>query len=234
MSSPIPPLQEATRQQIHEIFNRLNYQKLGDIYCDEGGEEFWNEKREPCQDLGLTVAHILSERLKPGGHSLYVGAGVAELPLLIMETVELKRKPEVYNLRCEEVTILNEACTDVPVRFECKDARLAKGTFDHLWIVSVLNDPEHFPELSALSYGCANPVIFDTKKFYQERQEVETLVGLCLEKISLPGLVTTSVEEIPWVTSWCEKHNISYVVEEEDYPTAIVEDPLCFIQVGRS
>lgn len=232
MTPPIQPLREATRQQIKNIFNRLDYHKLGEIYCDKGGEDFWNEKRESCQDLGMSVAEILSGRLKSGGKSLYVGAGVAELPLVVMERLELEREVQAYNLRGDEVTILNNACTSVPFQFERKDARLANATFDHLWIVSVLNDPERFPELSALSYGCANPVTFDTKKFHQERQEVEALVGACLEKVSLPGLVTTSVEEIPWVTSWCEKKNISYAVGDEDYPTAIVEDPLCFIQVG--
>ena len=45
-------------------------------------------------------------------------------------------------------------------------------------------------------------------------------------------LVTTSVEEIPWITHWCEQEGLPYVVEEEDYPTAIVEDPICLIQIG--
>lgn len=234
MNHPIKPLQEATRQIIKNIFDQLDYKKLGEIYCDEGGEDFWNEKRESCQDIGMSVAEILSGRLKSGGKSLYVGAGVAELPLLVMESLELEREVQAYNLRGDEVTILNEACKRAPFQFSHEDARLARGTYDHLWIVSVLNDPERFPELSALSYGCANPVTFDVNLFHQQRQEVETLVGKCLEKVSLPGLITTSVEEIPWVTSWCEKKNISYVVEEDEYPTAIVEDPICFIQVGAS
>ncbi len=227
-------IQDATKQQLTDIFSRLDYTKLGAIYCDEGGEEFWKEKRVLCQDVGLTVAISLMERLKAGGSSLYVGAGVAEIPFLLIETLELQRKTEVYNLRGEEVAILNEACVKVPFRFDCQDARSAKGTFDHLWIVSVLNDPERFPELSALSYGCANPVTFDTTRFHHERLEVDDLVGNCLEKISLPGLVTTSIEEIPWVTSWCEKQKISYVVEDDEFPTAVVEDPICFIRMEPS
>jgi hypothetical protein len=44
--------------------------------------------------------------------------------------------------------------------------------------------------------------------------------------------VTASVEEIPWITDWCTGKRVACVVEEEDYPTAIVEDPICFIRIG--
>ena len=43
------------------------------------------------------------------------------------------------------------------------DAGSVKQRVDHLWLVSVLNDPERFPELSVLSYGRANPVTFNAK-----------------------------------------------------------------------
>ena len=44
----------------------------------------------------------------------------------------------------------------------------------------------------------------------------------------------TSVEEIPWIVEWCERKKIKYVLGEEDYPTAIVEDPVCAITIGPS
>jgi hypothetical protein len=204
---------------------------LGKIYCEEGGKEFWEAKREPCIQLGMEMAGILKERLTRKGRSLYVGAGVAEIPLLIMETEELDRLPEAYNLRKEEVSILNQACQTLKFTFQDRDASSAIGTFDHIWMVSVLNDPELFPELSTLTYGRANPVLFKSEKFTNERKQVFALSDACLKKLSLPGLVTTSVEEIPWITHWCEQENLHCVVEEEDYPTAIVEDPICFIQI---
>jgi hypothetical protein len=46
--------------------------------------------------------------------------------------------------------------------------------------------------------------------------------------------VTTSTEEINWITDWCLKRNISCVVEPKSYPTAVVEDPVCLIRVGES
>ncbi len=225
-------LQPATLRSIARIFDSLDYHSLGTIYCDEGGDAFWQERRGPCQELGIRLAEVLLNRLRPHGQSLYVGAGVAELPVLAMETMELNRTVVAYNLRAPEVSLLNQACAEMPFAFQAKDARESVGMFDHVWIVSVLNDPECFPELGALSSGRANPVTFDPDVFKREREAVAVLAAGCLDKLSLPGLVSTSVEEIPWITSWCDRDGVPYVVEGEDYPTAIVQDPVCFIRIG--
>ena len=223
-----------TRATIAALFKRLDYPALGRIYCDEGGDAFWKAIKGPCRTLGITLAETLHSRLKRGGCSLYVGAGVAELPVLAMETIELGRTVVACNLREDEVTVLNQACGDAPFRFIHQDAGDVDGTFDHLWIVSVLNDPERFPELSALSYGRANPVLFDTAAFTKEREAVVSLAAHCLRTLQLPGLVTTSTEEINWITDWCLRRNISCMVEPKSYPTATVEDPVCFIRIGES
>jgi hypothetical protein len=162
-----------------------------------------------------------------------VGAGVAELPVLAMETLELGRTVTACNLRADEVAVLNRACEGFPFRFLHQDAGEVQGLFDHIWIVSVLNDPERFPTLSDLSYGRANPVLFDVVAFTQERETVVTLVDRCLNKLQPPGLVTTSVEEINWITNWCVKRKVSCVVEPKSYPTAVVEDPVCFIRIWQ-
>ncbi len=221
-----------TKRAIAAIFERQDYAALGAIYCYEGGEEFWRERRGPCQRLGIKLGEVLLGRLPEGGRSLYVGAGVAEIPLLAMETMDLGREVAAFNLREMEVTLLNQACKALPFQFQCGDARTAPGSFDHVWIVSVLNDPECVPELSSLSYGTANPATFNPDVFAKERATVLDLVGGCLEKLLRPGLVTTSVEEIPWITDWCEREGVACAVEEEDYPTAIVGDPVCLIRIG--
>lgn len=226
------PLRTATRRLVAAIFDRLDYTRLGPIYCDEGGDAFWKAKRGPCRELGLELATVLRGRLKPQGRSLYVGAGVAELPVLVMERLELDREVTAFNLRADEVAILNQAGTGLGFQFICGDARRADGTFDHLGIVSALNDPERFPELSALSYGRADPATFDPKAFVRERTAVLALADACLSKLTIPGLVTTSVEEIPWVADWCAKRGMACTVEENIYPAAIVGDPICFIRIG--
>lgn len=220
------------RRAIANVFHRLEYRTLGRVYCYEGGEEFWKAKRNLCRRLGIRVGEALLQRLKPGGRSLYVGAGVAELPALLVESFDLQRDVFPCNLRRSEVVSLNRTSRELPVRFHDKDAAQAKGRFDHLWIVSVLNDPERFPHVAPLSYGRADPVTFNPTLFQKERKIVQSIVDRCMPKLSLPGLVTTSTEEVIWIADWCHRKKIPYLVERRHYPTALVGDPVCFIKIG--
>ncbi|MDH4153090.1 MAG: hypothetical protein OEV01_04835 [Nitrospira sp.] len=226
-------LSGSTRLAIASVFDHLDYKRLESVYCYEGGDEFWRAKREPCRRLGTKVAEALAGKLPCGGRSLYVGAGVMEIPALIAEAIELQRQVAPYNLRRSEVTVLNHACRGLPVRFVAHDAASAQGRFDHLWMVSVLNDPERFPHLSPLSYGQADPVTFNPIAFQKERRIVQAIIDRCMPKLAVPGLVTTSTEEAVWIADWCHRHHVPYRVERRQYPTALVGDPICFIKVGK-
>jgi len=221
-----------TRLAIATVFDHLDYKRLESVYCYEGGDEFWKAKREPCRRLGIKVAEALLKKLLPQGRSLYVGAGVTELPVLLAEVLEGDRQVEPYNLRRTEVLVLNRACRSTPVKFRAQDASLAQGRFDHLWMVSVLNDPERFPHLAPLSYGRADPITFDPARFQAERRIVQTIVNRCMAKLTVPGLVTTSTEEVVWIADWCHRHIIPYQVERKQYATALVGDPICFMRIG--
>lgn len=223
-----------TLRTIAEVFGKLDYEQLGSVYCYEGGDEFWRTKRTPCRRLGTEVAEALVRRLPRDGRSLYVGAGVTELPALLAEALELQRQVEPHNLRRSEVAVLNRACRGLPIRFRALNASSAQGRFDHIWIVSVLNDPERFPHLSTLSYGRADPVTFNPLLFQKERRIVQAIVNRCMPKLHLPGLVTTSTEEVLWIADWCHRHQVPYRVEPRQYPTALVGDPICFIKVGNA
>jgi hypothetical protein len=226
-------LASGTRRLMTDVYGRLDYDALGPVYCFEGGNEFWRAKRGPCGRLGKEIAVALKRRLGRDGRSLYVGAGVAELPALIMETVELNRMVEPYNLRRTEVSALNRVCRSIPLTFREADAASATGRFDHLWMVSVLNDPERLPHLSPVSYGQGSPLTLDSRKFDTERRIVRALVASCMGKLSQPGLVTTSIEEVLWIAEWCHRHRVPYRVGKRNYPTALVGDPLCFIEIGK-
>lgn len=225
-------LKGATRLAIAHLFARLDYPALGRIYCHDGGDAFWRAKRGPCRRWGIKLAGVLQGLLPRDGRSLYVGAGVAEIPLLAMETMELGREVAAFNLRADEVRVLNQDLQGLPFRFVDRDAGAAPGRVDHLWIVSVLNDPERFPHLSALSYGRALPLTFDPARFSVERRLVRRLADRCLRKLTLPGLVTTSTEEVMWIAEWCHKRRIPYQVGRRDYPAPVVGDPICFLRVG--
>ena len=226
-------LSGSARQAITDVFGRLEYKHLESVYCYEGGDEFWRVKREPCRRLGTKVAEALVRKLSHSGRSLYVGAGVTELPALLAEVVDLDRQVEPYNLRSREVTVLNRACCGLPIRYRDQDASSARDRFDHIWMVSVLNDPERFPHLAPLSYGRADPVSFNPVEFQKERRIVQVIVDRCMAKLRVPGLVTTSTEEVIWIADWCHRHKIPYRVEQKQYPTALVGDPICFITVGK-
>jgi len=223
----------AARRAVAGAFERLDYRQLAPVYCYEGGGEFWKSKREPCRRLGMRIAEALLARLAPGGRSLYVGAGVAELPVLLVESLDLRRTVLPCNLRRSEVVTLNRACRGLPLRFHTMDAVTARGTFDHLWIVSVLNDPERFPHLAALSYGRAVPLTFDPSDFVKERKRLQLLVNRCMARLRLPAVVTTSVEEVNWIADWCHRKGIPYLVERRQFQTALVGDPICVLRVGR-
>src|SRR5437660_9859411 len=93
------PLQPSTLQAITRIFDSLDYQTLGPVYCDAGGDAFWEERRGPCQGLGTTLAAVLPVRLRPGGRSLYLGARHAAPPPLVRETNQPHPKVAVYRRR---------------------------------------------------------------------------------------------------------------------------------------
>jgi hypothetical protein len=225
-------ISRVTRQAIAATFARLDYRRLAGIYCYEGGDAFWKAKREPCRRFGMRIGEALLKRLPAEGRSLYVGAGVAELPPLLVESLELRRSVAPYNLRRSEVGTLNRACRGLPLRFYATDAAKATGTFDHLWMVSVLNDPERYPYVAALSYGRAIPLTFDPRAFVEERRIVGGLVNRCLSKLRLPGAVTTSVEEVNWIADWCHRKRIPYRIERRQFHTALVGDPICFVKIG--
>ena len=85
------------------------------IYCNEGGDAFWTVHRGPARRLGCEWADALGPRLTPGGRSLYVGAGVAELPAMLHETLDLGRTVVAANLRGEEIEILKAGMRSVGI-----------------------------------------------------------------------------------------------------------------------
>ncbi|MBV6468968.1 MAG: hypothetical protein NBKEAIPA_00847 [Nitrospirae bacterium] len=232
MQSQAVTVSASTKQVVRQVFARLDYAGLGPIYCDEGGDEFWKAKRAVCLRLGLRLANELRSRLASEGTSLYVGAGVAEIPPIAMESLDLGRRVVPCNLRKAEAVLLNRACDGLPYRFEYRDAGTVRITYDHLWLVSVLNDPERFPELSALSYGHANPAVFNGYRFLAQQRIVAALVNRCLARLKRPGLVTTTVEEVVWIAEWCHRRGIRYHIEERTFPSPTVGDPICLVKIG--
>jgi hypothetical protein len=186
----------------------IDWPLLGQTYCDEGGEAFFEpEQREAITEAGLHFASDLSERLAPGGRSLYVGVGVAELVPLCFEALVLGREVVAVTLDGFEPQELNRALAgaaaelglELPrVQVEGVDALPAEPTFDHLWLVSVLSDPDAFPALHDVLYERSDPDEGATGRGVLAEDEAAAfgLVTACLDRLALgPVLVSTSDEE---------------------------------------
>lgn len=229
----------ATRARIEQVLAGLDYRALGDIYCDEGGEAFWADRRGPVRELGLDWAAAVIARLPRGGDSLYAGAGVAELPALIAEVLERERRCLATTLRQDEAAVLNAALAGAGLgdrlAVRAADARdvVGEGPFDHLSLVSVLDDPQTFPAVSAVTYGRAVPWTLDAAAFEHERAQVRALVAALVAALRRPALVTTTVEEAGWLLERAEAVGVPVRGEDVALDTALVGDPIGFLWWGQ-
>lgn len=223
------------RQLTERVLEHLDWAALGEIYFHWGGEQFWNEKAPQVGELGERLARALLPKVKAGGCSLWVGAGVAELPVLLAEVMLRGRDVVATNLRQREVEVLNDALAkvapDVALRYVAGDAaEVAAGrSFDHLGCVSVFTDPETWPVLSDVAYGRIPPVQVDVERFVAEREQARALAQRLFARLLRPGLLTTSAEEVAWFLECATAAGIDYEAGDELIDTAVVGDPVGFV-----
>jgi hypothetical protein len=236
-------LLNSTQALLRRLFDDLDYQALAAVYCEAGGEAFWAAHRDPALELGQRWALACSKRLSRGGHSLYVGAGVAELAVLVTEVCDLERQVRVANTNARECESLNTTLAGVGLAdrlcFQPVDAAQFVASdpafvCDHLSVVSVLNDPGTYPNVSGVGYGRIAPVLLDVEEFALERDRIRKLVATTMGCLEVPGTITTTVEEVPWFLAAAADQGLAIQADEEVVPTAIVGDPLGFLRVTRS
>jgi hypothetical protein len=219
------------------VLDALDWPALGEIYFHWGGEQFWREKRAGVVELGERLARALLPRLARRGASLWVGAGVAELPVLLAEVMLAERTVVAANLRERECDVLNAglaaAAPDVALRFTAIDARAASpgATFDHLGCISVFTDPETWPVLGDVTYGRIAPVQIDVERFVAERDRARELAQALFLRVRRPGTITTTAEEVPWFLEQAAAVGATIDASEELIDTAVVGDPVGFLAV---
>lgn len=247
---------EATRTAVLQVLDALDWAALAGIYCETGGEAFWEEHREPVIHHGLRWGLAMGRRLDAegpagaggaGGHpgrgrSLYVGAGVAEIPPMVFEHLQLGREVHACNLRAQECDILNRgfAAVGLPLRVEGVDAAellAADGAnplrVDHLACVSVCSDPESFPVVSGLAYGAVHPAQCSPAAYGEEHDRLTHLVASLLGTLDAGdgAWCVTTDEELPWFLAAAESRGWTVQLDEEQVPTAVVGDAICFLHV---
>lgn len=234
-----------TGRTIDALFAALDYRELGPIYCEEGGEAFWEAHRGPAIVCGRAWAAALAPRLSRGGNSLYAGAGVAELPALLTEVLDLERTVRVANLDALECASLNRSLAAVGlsgrIHFEAVDAAQVaalagrqRSGFDHVSAVSIFDDPVRYPQVSAVTYGSVPPVLLDLEAFAQERERLRGLARALLASLCPPGVITTTGEEVAWFLEAAAACGLRLTAADDAIETAIVGDRLGFLEVLRS
>lgn len=219
------------------VFDAVDWRVLGDVYFHEDGEQHWADRRKLVVELGSQLARRLARQVERGGASLWVGAGVAELPVLLGEVAVLGRSVVAANLIQEECDALNaalaQAAPDVSLRYQAGPAELVAGKrrYDHVGCISVLTDPERWPMLSGVSYGRLPPVQLDLERFATEREEARALASALVARLAPPGCITTSAEEVAWFLEQCDVCGLEAEAEEDLVETAVVGDPVGFLRV---
>ncbi len=202
-------------QELHQLFGavlgtiqaELDWERLGRAYCEGDGTDFFDaELRERWLDVGLQIADGIARELRGAlGRSLYVGAALAEVPTMLVESIVLGRDIVWINLANDEIDELARVMQLVSEQFDVAlplprfDAleTLPRASFDHVWMVSVLTDPDHFPALHDELYERHGTDLATGRgSLGDNRARAEELAGRVLDAASPNALVTTSDEEL--------------------------------------
>lgn len=212
------------------VEERLAWPALGSSYCEGDAEDFFDAARvEALRDAGLRFASDLGERLPTGGRSLYVGAGVAELVPVLFEAVVAEREVHVHTADASEARLLGAALE----RAESDVAgalRLPRWTtapidvpppIDHLWLVSVATDPDHFPAHHDRLYERGRP---RARVLAAERERIDGLLDRALAPLAIGALLHTTAEEVELVADRAARLGLSLEVPEVGRTSGLVGD----------
>jgi hypothetical protein len=229
------PDHAAVARLADKVLRTIDWRALGEVYFHDDGEALLRAKQAAVLTLGERLAKALLRHVPRGGASLWVGAGLVELPVLLAESMVHERTVVAANLRAVECELLNAALAaaapEVAVRFLAEDAATAAPgrTFDHLGCISVFTDPETWPMLSGVAYGRIAPVQVDVDRFVAEREQARTLARSLFARLARPGLVTTSAEEVAWFLEPAAAAGLEAEPSEQMFETAVVGDPVGFL-----
>jgi len=216
----LQPRVAAFAAALGEVEAALDWGLLGRLYCHEGGEAFFpSEQRDAIRDAGLAFAADLGGLLTPGGASHYVGAAVAELPMILFEAVVLERRVHWTQLPGEECDELARALRTVDGPAPTTDLQ-PPFHVDHLWCASVLTDPNAFPALHDHLYqreGLGGDLDAD-------RVRAEALVAETLDQLAPPAVLSTTDEEAPFFLTACAARGWRLTLPEHGRLSGIVGD----------
>jgi len=221
-----------------ELERQLDWELLARSYCVGPAEGFFApERRAQTFDVGLALAGEVEACLPaPGvGRSLYVGAAVAELAPILMERIVLQREvlwinrpgPELDELARGLTALAARTGLDLPSPSSTDLADLPLAPCDHLWLVSVLTDPDAFPALhDALYERAGTPLATGRGDLARERAHAAQFVDRLLDRAALPCAFTTTDEELEIVAPCAAARGLELVVPDRFQLSALARDPV--------
>lgn len=240
---PSPDDLAAFSQVLLILEERLDWVALGQAHCLEGGEDFFDAaQREAIQDTGLHFAGDLGERLESGGRSLYVGAGVAELVPMVFESIVLRRDVRAVCLPGSIADELNAglkvARAETSRKIPVIETRLWQSDdhrpIDHLWMVSVLTDPEAFPALHDRLYERRGTELATRKgSINKERPKAQALIERALGAVVTPAWLATTDEELELIVPAASARGIHVQIPESGRLSAVVGDSVRLCRLVR-
>jgi len=228
-----------------ELVRELDWERLGRTYCEGDGSTFFDDETvERVLETGLELVDDLVASLPRGGtgRSLYVGAAVAELPLVLAESLALGREVLWLNLPGEEVEELRRALhatgaklgLDLPLPRTDALASIADGSCEHLWMTSVLTDPDAFPALhDALYERVGTELATGRGELAEDRARADALVRELLRKAAPPAIFSTTDEELEVVRPLLAEAGLDSRVPRSETTSAIVGDLVRLTRLAR-
>lgn len=228
------------------LADELDWVSLGACYCEGDAQDYFDaERREALVEVGLHLADDVAAGLPHGGpgRSLYLGAALTELAPILAEQLVLEREvtwlnrpgPEVDELRRALRTVGQHLGLQLPTPSTDEVASVPASSCDHLWLVSVLTDPDAFPALhDALYERSGGELATGRGDLDGERRRAEELVCDMLERAVLPCALTTTDEELEIVGPLAVRRGLTLRVPDAGRLSALVGDAVRVCRLDRS
>jgi hypothetical protein len=213
----------------------LDWELLGRAHCDGDGSEFFDAAfRERINDTALLFVDDVARALDGApGRSLYLGAALAELPLILAEQLVLERDIEWLNIDCPEtrelVRALDAVNSELGVALPTPTTRattsIEPASCNHVWMVSVLTDPESFPALHDELYERAGSSLATGRgSLDEDRKRAHQLVDEWLDRAAASCVLSTTEEELVLIEPRLAQRGWSVELDPNGRLSSIVGD----------
>ena len=228
---------------IHAAYAALDWDAAAREYFDDPRARFTARARREIRERGIAAVEEIAAFRRDvdagprRGATLLVGAGVAEIAVALAESLA-GRPVTLLTTRAAEAPLLrvsletgSRVATPRVVVGDALRARLPRP-IAHLWLVSVLDDPDAFPALHDFFYQRADPRTFSGRRLDADRRRARAIVARLLPRLAPGALVTASDDAHPWIAEWAESRGLAVEAEPRVWRAPTTKDPVRFLRLA--